>query len=148
MTTLEAAQALGIAVMCSASVLQGQLTRNLPSIINETFQSLETDGQRALQFVRSTPGVTTALVGMKQLPTLRKISKPPRLPPRHGNSIPSCSKTKSRVERYPDARHAAVRLGNNFSISGEIIQVPEDRFELFEHRLRQGRFQDGLDVGF
>lgn len=67
LTVLEAAQALDITVMCSASVLQGQLTRNLPSIINETFQSLETDGQRALQFVRSTPGVTTALVGMKQL---------------------------------------------------------------------------------
>ncbi len=65
-TLLEAAQALGIAVMCSASVLQGQLTRNLPAIINETFQGLETDGQRALQFVRSTPGVTSALVGMKQ----------------------------------------------------------------------------------
>ena len=47
MTTLEAAQALGITVMCSASVLQGQLTRNLPSIINDTFQSLETDGQSA-----------------------------------------------------------------------------------------------------
>ena len=67
LTSLEAAQALGITVMCSASVLQGQLTRNLPSIINDTFQSLATDGQRALQFVRSTPGVTTALVGMKQL---------------------------------------------------------------------------------
>jgi aryl-alcohol dehydrogenase-like predicted oxidoreductase len=66
LTTLAAAQALGIAVMCSASVLQGQLTRNLPSIINDTFSGLETDGQRALQFVRSTPGVTTALVGMKQ----------------------------------------------------------------------------------
>jgi aryl-alcohol dehydrogenase-like predicted oxidoreductase len=65
-TTLEAAQALGLTVMCSASVLQGQLTRNLPGIINETFQGLSTDGQRALQFVRSTPGVTTALVGMKQ----------------------------------------------------------------------------------
>jgi aryl-alcohol dehydrogenase-like predicted oxidoreductase len=67
LTVLEAAQALGITVMCSASVLQAQLTRNLPPIINDTFQSLETDGQRALQFVRSTPGVTTALVGMKQL---------------------------------------------------------------------------------
>lgn len=67
LTVLEAAQALGVTVMCSASVLQGQLTRNLPAIINDTFQSLETDGQRALQFVRSTPGVTTALVGMKQL---------------------------------------------------------------------------------
>jgi aryl-alcohol dehydrogenase-like predicted oxidoreductase len=67
LTVLEAAQALDVTVMCSASVLQGQLTRNLPSIIGETFEGMETDGQRALQFVRSTPGVTTALVGMKQL---------------------------------------------------------------------------------
>jgi aryl-alcohol dehydrogenase-like predicted oxidoreductase len=67
LTILAAAQALGIAIMCSASVLQGQLTRNLPDIIGETFKGLETDGQRALQFVRSTPGVTTALVGMKQI---------------------------------------------------------------------------------
>jgi aryl-alcohol dehydrogenase-like predicted oxidoreductase len=65
-TPLETAQELGLIVMCSASVLQGQLTRNLPPIILETFVGLETDGQRALQFVRSTPGVTTALVGMKQ----------------------------------------------------------------------------------
>jgi aryl-alcohol dehydrogenase-like predicted oxidoreductase len=67
LTLLEAAQALGFTVMCSASVLQGQLTRNLPPIIHDTFTGLETDGQRALQFVRSTPGVTTALVGMKQI---------------------------------------------------------------------------------
>jgi aryl-alcohol dehydrogenase-like predicted oxidoreductase len=65
-TLLEAAQEFGLTVVCSASVLQGQLTRNLPPIIHETFTGLETDAQRALQFVRSTPGVTTALVGMKQ----------------------------------------------------------------------------------
>jgi aryl-alcohol dehydrogenase-like predicted oxidoreductase len=65
-STLAAAQGLGLTVMCSASVLQGQLTHNLPEIIRETFPGLDTDGQRALQFVRSTPGVTTALVGMKQ----------------------------------------------------------------------------------
>jgi aryl-alcohol dehydrogenase-like predicted oxidoreductase len=65
-SALAAAQALGLTVMCSASVLQGQLTHNLPDIIRETFPGLETDGQRALQFVRSTPGVTCALVGMKQ----------------------------------------------------------------------------------
>jgi aryl-alcohol dehydrogenase-like predicted oxidoreductase len=67
MTLLEAAQALGITVMCSAPVLQGQLARNLPPVIHDTFTGLQTDGQRALQFVRSTPGVTTALVGMKQI---------------------------------------------------------------------------------
>jgi aryl-alcohol dehydrogenase-like predicted oxidoreductase len=31
----------------------------------EFIPGLTTDAQRALQFVRSTPGITTALVGMK-----------------------------------------------------------------------------------
>ena len=81
LTALEAAQALGIAVMCSASVLQGQLTRNLPPIINDTFSELKTDGQRALQFVRSTPGVTTALVGMKQISHVEENLQAARIPP-------------------------------------------------------------------
>jgi aryl-alcohol dehydrogenase-like predicted oxidoreductase len=80
-TLLAAAQALNVAVMCSASVLQGQLTRNLPDIIRDTFQRLETDGQRALQFVRSTPGVTTALVGMKQLSHVEENLKTACVPP-------------------------------------------------------------------
>ena len=63
---LEVAQELGLTVMCSASILQGQLSRDLPPVIAETFAGLQSDAQRALQFVRSTPGVTTALVGMKQ----------------------------------------------------------------------------------
>jgi aryl-alcohol dehydrogenase-like predicted oxidoreductase len=80
-TPLGAAQALNIAVMCSASVLQGQLTRNLPDMIRDTFQNLETDGQRALQFVRSTPGVTTALIGMKQLSHVEENLKTACIPP-------------------------------------------------------------------
>jgi aryl-alcohol dehydrogenase-like predicted oxidoreductase len=67
MTVLQAAQALGITVMCSASILQGQLAKNLPALIGEALTGLATDAQRSIQFVRSTPGVTTALVGMKQL---------------------------------------------------------------------------------
>ena len=81
MTTLDAAQVLGLMVMCSASVLQGQLTRNLPSLIGDTFQDLKTDGQRAVQFVRSTPGVTTALVGMKQLEHVEENLKTARVRP-------------------------------------------------------------------
>jgi aryl-alcohol dehydrogenase-like predicted oxidoreductase len=80
-TTLEVAQALGITVMCSASVLQGQLTHDLPGIIAETFQGLNTDGQRALQFVRSTPGVTTALVSMKQPAHVVENLQTAKLPP-------------------------------------------------------------------
>jgi aryl-alcohol dehydrogenase-like predicted oxidoreductase len=61
---LEAARELGIAVMASASLHQGQLTR-LPPMMAQYVPGLTTDAQRALQFVRSTPGITTALTGMK-----------------------------------------------------------------------------------
>ena len=63
--TLEAAERLGITVYASASLLQGRVTRNLPQDLRERFKGASTDAQRALQFVRSTPGLTTALVGMK-----------------------------------------------------------------------------------
>jgi aryl-alcohol dehydrogenase-like predicted oxidoreductase len=80
-SALAAAEALRLTVMCSASVLQGQLTHSLPDIINETFQGLSTDGQRALQFVRSTPGVTTALVGMKQSAHVDENLETAKVPP-------------------------------------------------------------------
>jgi predicted aldo/keto reductase-like oxidoreductase len=64
---LEAARRLGIYVMVSASIYQGQLARNLPPILAEHLPGLATDAQRAIQFVRSTPGVGTALVGMKRI---------------------------------------------------------------------------------
>ncbi len=62
---LEAAKALDIYVMSSASILQGQLSRNLPAEVREVLGD-GTDAQRSIQFVRSTPGLGTALVGMKQ----------------------------------------------------------------------------------
>lgn len=63
---LEAARDLGIAVMASASILQGRLAQKLPPELGQLFTGLATSAQRAIQFVRSTPGVTTALVGMGQ----------------------------------------------------------------------------------
>jgi len=62
---LEAARHLGITVMASASILQGKLRRLAPAV-SDIVGGLQTDAQRAIQFVRSTPGLTTALVGMKQ----------------------------------------------------------------------------------
>jgi len=62
---LEVARRLGVYVMTSASIYQGQLARNLPPVLSQVLSGLDTDAQRALQFVRSTPGVGTALVGMK-----------------------------------------------------------------------------------
>jgi len=62
---LESARRLDVYVMSSASIYQGQLATNLPAVIARFLPGLDTDAQRALQFVRSTPGVGTALVGMK-----------------------------------------------------------------------------------
>ncbi len=66
-SVLEAAARLGILAMASASILQGQVARNLPPVVGEALRGLTTDAQRAIQFVRSTPGVGVALVGMQQL---------------------------------------------------------------------------------
>ena len=60
---MEAASDLGITLVASASLLQGQVTRNLPPFVADAL-GLENDAERALQFVRSAPGITTALVGM------------------------------------------------------------------------------------
>ena len=65
LTALQAAERLGLSVMISASLLQGRLTR-LPTSLESYIPGLATASQRAVQFVRSSPGVTTALVGMKQ----------------------------------------------------------------------------------
>jgi aryl-alcohol dehydrogenase-like predicted oxidoreductase len=64
-TVMEAAIDLGIALIASGSLLQGQVTRNLPAFVAQAL-GLETDAERALQFVRSSPGITTALVGMSK----------------------------------------------------------------------------------
>jgi aryl-alcohol dehydrogenase-like predicted oxidoreductase len=64
MTVLEAAANLGITVVASASILQSRLSRNLPDELAASLPGLSTDAQRAIQFARSTPGITTALVGM------------------------------------------------------------------------------------
>lgn len=63
---LELAQKLGMIVMASASLLQGELARPLPPDFQGLFGNLRKSSQCSLQFVRSCPGITTALVGMKQ----------------------------------------------------------------------------------
>jgi aryl-alcohol dehydrogenase-like predicted oxidoreductase len=66
--------------MTSASILQGKLSRNLPAELRDVL-GLDTDAQRSLQFVRSTPGVTTALVGMKSALHVEENLALTRVPP-------------------------------------------------------------------
>ncbi len=77
---LHAAWTHKVAVIASASLYQGQLTRNLPEWIRQTI-GMETDAERALQFARSAPGILTALVGMGKpahvLENIKAAYKPP-----------------------------------------------------------------------
>ncbi len=66
-SAVEAAQAFGVTAIASGSLLQGQAARGLPEAIRDALGSLATDAQTGIQFVRSAPGVTTALVGMSNV---------------------------------------------------------------------------------
>ena len=62
---MEAANELGIHLIASASLLQGQVAQNLPSFVADAL-GLHDDAERALQFARSAPGISAALVGMSR----------------------------------------------------------------------------------
>ncbi len=64
-TIMEAAAELGVTLIASASLLQGQVAQNLPAFVAEAL-GMTNDRERALQFARSAPGITTALVGMSR----------------------------------------------------------------------------------
>lgn len=78
---LDTAAEHGIYVMTSASIMQGRLARELPEELAAVFPGLETPAQRSLQFVRSAPGVGTALVGMKQPVHVDENTALARMPP-------------------------------------------------------------------
>ena len=66
-TPLIAAAELGLIVIASATLMQARLTRGLPEALHEPFPQCSSDAQRAIEFVRSMPGVSTALIGMKRV---------------------------------------------------------------------------------
>jgi aryl-alcohol dehydrogenase-like predicted oxidoreductase len=79
-TIMEAASELDISLIASASLLQGQVARNLPGFVAEAL-GLENDAERALQFVRSSPGITTALVGMSRVEHVKANARLVGVPP-------------------------------------------------------------------
>jgi len=83
MTPLEAASSLNLAAVASASLLQAQLTRGLPVTVQMAIPGVNKDAARALQFTRSAPGVTTALVGMSSTEHVRENLDLATLPPMH-----------------------------------------------------------------
>jgi len=74
---VDAATELGLDLVVSAPLLQGQLTHDLPAQVRELFGG-SSDAERALAFVRSLPGVLTAAVGMKSVDHVRENLRPMR----------------------------------------------------------------------
>jgi aryl-alcohol dehydrogenase-like predicted oxidoreductase len=60
---LRAAQALGLCVFGSATLLQGRLAGELPEEVANAFPEATTAARQAIQFSRSAAGMTTSLVG-------------------------------------------------------------------------------------
>lgn len=65
-SVLQAAEKLGLSVWTSASLAQGGVIGRLPEALRTALGETFSDAGRALQFARSTPGVTVALAGMKR----------------------------------------------------------------------------------
>ncbi len=62
-TVLECARDLGLLVLSSASMLQMRMAGRIPAEYRQAFGT-SNDAETAMQFTRSVPGITTALVGM------------------------------------------------------------------------------------
>ncbi len=62
---LEFAHHMGLAVMGSATLAQGQLTHDLPEFVAKRL-GMKDSAENAIQFARSAPGVVSALVGMSR----------------------------------------------------------------------------------
>ena len=63
-SVLAQAGRLGMAVVASATLLQTRIIGQMPERVAELLPGLSTNAQRAIQFTRSTPGISVALVGM------------------------------------------------------------------------------------
>ena len=87
MTILEAAEALRICAIASASLLQARLARGMPDTLRQAIPGLVDDAARALQFVRSAPGVSVALVGMSQTEHVRRNLELAHIEPMTGHQF-------------------------------------------------------------
>jgi len=79
-SVLTAAAQLGVAVIGSATLYQGRLTHGLPAPIQQAM-GMKSDSENAIQFARSTPGLTAALIGMGHREHVTANLKPALVPP-------------------------------------------------------------------
>jgi aryl-alcohol dehydrogenase-like predicted oxidoreductase len=79
-SVLKMAERAGIHVVAGASLHQGQLV-HLPEVIRDRIPGFDSDAARAIQFSRSTPGISIALAGMSSAEHVRENLEVARVPP-------------------------------------------------------------------
>ena len=102
-SVLSLARQLGITVVTSAALMQARLVQDLPSELTSGLPGLNSDAQRALQFARSAPGVTAALVGMSNSAHVLENLRVSRVAPLTAE-LPSNESAKQPVTHTPDCR--------------------------------------------
>ncbi len=80
-SVLDVAAQRGVGVIASASLWEARLAEDLPAAVGNAMVGLDTDAQRAIQFVRSTPGIAAALVGMRSAAHVTENLGVARVPP-------------------------------------------------------------------
>jgi aryl-alcohol dehydrogenase-like predicted oxidoreductase len=78
---LDLAMQFGLMVVTSVPLLQTQVIAHVPERFAEMMPGLTTQAQRAIQFVRSTPGVFAPLVGMRRVVHVRENAALATVPP-------------------------------------------------------------------
>lgn len=84
MQLLAAAVQYGLVSMTSSTLMQGEVIGRVPPVLKTGLGEFFSDAQYAIQFNRSTPGVTTTLVGMRQPAHVLEdlaVAQPPPLTP-------------------------------------------------------------------
>jgi aryl-alcohol dehydrogenase-like predicted oxidoreductase len=77
---LDAARRLGVLVVGSATLHEGALVTGLPQFLQQRL-GFAHDWQNAIQFARSAPGLTTALVGMSRKKHVQSNLAVAKVPP-------------------------------------------------------------------
>jgi predicted aldo/keto reductase-like oxidoreductase len=79
----------GTVVFASAPLYAGRLIGRVPSFVREAFPEAPTDATAALQFVRSTESITSAVVGMREAAHVDENLRLARIPRAHASLPPS-----------------------------------------------------------
>ena len=70
-----------LVLIASGTLMQTQILSHLPEKVAARLPGLATDAQRAIQFTRSTPGISVALVGMSRTQHVNENLETARVPP-------------------------------------------------------------------